>query len=111
MELYDYDPNVEELPENKSIEELKYILEKMDIEEEASVARIHRKYFQLYQIYSQYLEERRSDQNFNCPASSKLEKIPTQDSKKENIPSIEETHSTEKKSHKKKKNKKKRKGN
>lgn len=86
----------------------------MDIEEETSVARIHRKYFQLYQIYSQYLEERRSDQNFNCPASSKLDKIPTQYSEEENIQSVEETHSTEKREiwrkSQRKKNKKKRKG-
>ena len=50
LEIYDYDPNLGF--ENRTMEELDYILKTLDNEEGVATAAIHEKYLQLKEMYS-----------------------------------------------------------
>jgi len=65
LELFDFDPNLEEEEEdgfeNTSLGELEDILRSLDKEEEEAVAVIETKYFQLHEIYSKYSQLKRPE--------------------------------------------------
>ena len=62
LEIYDYDPNLGDCFENRTMEELNFILKTLDKEEEAATAAIKEKYSKLKEIYSQYCELKRPQQ-------------------------------------------------
>ena len=73
LEIYDYDPNLGDCFENKTMEELNYILKTLDNEEKVATAAIKEKYVKLKEIYSQYCELSRPPEqeprNPNVPAN------------------------------------------
>ena len=70
LEIYDYDPNLGDYYENRTLEELSSILETLDNEEEGATAAIKEKYLKLKEIYSQYCELKRPHRP-NVPTRSR----------------------------------------
>ena len=67
LELYDFDPNLEDSYEENSIEDLNVILNNLDREEEKEVNEIKEKYLKLHQMYLRYSQLKRPEQNSSCP--------------------------------------------
>ena len=75
FELYDYDPNQEDLYEDKSIGELEEMISSLDNEEEDAIFAIKEKYLKLHEMYSRYRELKRPEQNSSCPDISGYKSI------------------------------------
>ena len=79
LEIYDYDPNLGDCFENRTMAELDFILKTLDKEEAAATAAIKEKYLKLKEIYSIYCDLRRPPQQ---EPSSKIRSISQKKKKK-----------------------------
>ena len=80
LEIYDYDPNLGF--ENRTMEELDYILKTLDNEEEVATAAIHEKYLQLKEMYSRCSELKRPPRQQETDCANVLSARPCSQKKK-----------------------------